>query len=381
LLAILVGLALASFAGAVMLGASGAAMPAAHVHLAFAVGVMPLILGAMTHFVPVLTRSQGPARGISLLPVATTVAGALALFSFAFPEVGGNTYYGGALLALAAVGVMAGWMRRRGGRSLGAPHPGLHWYLAAVACLALALAAVLAMSLWPEQRVALKRLHLHLNLLGFVGLTAIGTLQVLLPTAVGRPDARAASRLRGDLKLALAGTLLTAVGAGWLDELAWAGMALWLFPVARMLGAWWGLYRGEIFRLHGAAPSLAAASAGFAGALLAGGLHADGQPATGHAHAFVAGFMFPLVTGAASQLLPVWLRSGPQTGWHGALRACLTRWGGLRALLFLCGGLALGAGWKWGWGLAAVALGLFIGQLAAEFFGRKTMLNDDAGLE
>lgn len=376
----LVGLALASFAGAVILASLGTAMPAAHVHLVFAVGVMPLILGAMTHFVPVLSRGRAPATGVMLLPIAATTAGGLAFFSFGVPGIGGNAYYGGAVLGLAAVSAMAGWIVRRGARALGTPHPGLYWYLAAVACLALGLAAVLAMGLWPEERVALKRLHLHANLLGFIGLTAIGTLQVLLPTAAGRPDIRAASRLGRDLKLALAGTMLIAAGAAWSKPLAWFGLILWLVPLARMFGAWLGRYRNEIFRLHGAAPSLAAASAGFAGTLLAGSLHAGGQPATGHAHAFVAAFLFPLVTGAASQLLPVWLRPGQQTGWHAGLRARLTRWGGLRALLFLGGGLALGVGWKWGWVLAAASLGLFIGQLAVGFFGPKTTLNDDAGL-
>src|SRR5512135_541286 len=151
------------------MGLVGGWAPAAHIHLAFAVGVMPLILGAMTHFVPVLTRSRAPAATILLLPGGASVAGLLALLSFALPALIPNLYYAGALLALCAAGGMAAWIVRRSRLALGAPHSCLHWYLAAVACLMLALAAVLAMGIWPDHRLALKRFHLHLNLLGFLG--------------------------------------------------------------------------------------------------------------------------------------------------------------------------------------------------------------------
>jgi hypothetical protein len=362
--------ALASFAGAVFLAWSQPLPPAAHIHLALAAGIMPLILAAMSHFVPVLTRSGAPAAGVRTIPLLALAAGALAVFSF----IASNpAYYFAALLALAAAAAFAGWIVRRGRSALGQPHPCLYWYLAAIACLMLALAAVAAMAIWPEQRLALKRLHLHLNTLGFIGLTAIATLQVLLPTAVGRPDPQAATRLRQDLKWALNGTLLIAAGAAWLAPLAWLGTLLWALPVLRLVRAWFTLYRAEIWHMHGAAPSLAAALAGFSASLLFGVLHAAGAllPSDG-AHAFTLAFLFPLVTGAVSQLLPVWLKPGPQTVWHGEIRQRLQWGGGIRGLMFFGGGLFLASGWRGGMILAVAALALFLLQLIG---AAKTMLN------
>ena len=42
----------------------------------FAIGVLPLIFAAMTHFVPVLTRTGDSGGGIGLLPALAQWAGA-----------------------------------------------------------------------------------------------------------------------------------------------------------------------------------------------------------------------------------------------------------------------------------------------------------------
>jgi len=352
---------LASLAASVVLPWVLPLPPAAHIHLALAMGVMPLILGAMTHFVPVLTRSAVPPARVQLMPMLMLATGALTVFSFSALN---QAYYVAALLALAVAAVFIGWIISRTSNPLNKPHPCLHWYLAALACLILALAAVAAMLLWPEQRLALKRLHLHLNTLGFVGLTAVATLQVLLPTAAGRFDPQAASRLRKDLKWALGGTLFIACGAAWLKPLAWLGAMLWAVPLTNLGKAWFALYINEIRRLHGAAPSLAAALAGFAAALLFGALHAGGLlSSTNTAHAFILAFLFPLVTGAVSQLLPVWLRPGQQTAWHALTRQKLVHTGGIRGMLFLAGGVLIGLGWHNGIWLAAAALFAFLFKL------------------
>ncbi len=362
MLVLLVLMAAASFAGAIALPLLYPVPPSAHIHLALASGIMPLIFGAMTHFVPVLTRSAAARKGVRLVPLLALSAGALAFFSFAASN---QIYYFAAFFALALAIVFAIWINRRAVKAVGKPHPCLHWYLSAIVCLILAFAAVLAMALWPEQRLALKRLHLHLNTLGFIGLTAVATLQVLLPTAAGRPDPQTAARLRQDMKWALGGTLLVSVGAAWFKPLAWAGVALWMVPLARLGKAWFTLYSREAHQLHGATSSLVAALTGFFAAMLFGALHAGGiLNMTDTAHAFILAFLFPLVTGAVSQLLPIWARPGPQTAWHALARQHLGKGGGYRAMLFLAGGISLGLGWRGGLLLSTVALAAFLLQLA-----------------
>ena len=366
MLVILVLMAVASFAGAVTLALFYPLPPAAHAHLALAAGIMPLILGAMTHFVPVLTRSAAAHIGVRLIPLLALAAGMLAFFSFA---VSNQTYYLAAFIVLVTSAIFAVWIIRRADSAVGKPHPCLYWYLGAIACLILAFVAVLAMALWPEQRLALKRLHLHLNTLGFIGLTAVATLQVLLPTAVGRPDPQAAARLRQDMKWALGGTLLISVGAAWFKLLVWPGAVLWMIPLVHLGKAWLTLYSQEIRALHGATSSLAAALIGFSAVLLFGSLHAGGiLSSIDTAHAFILAFLFPLVTGAVSQLLPIWARPGPQTAWHALVRQRLGAGGGYRAALFLAGGLLVGLGWREGLALSIAALVAFLLQLAATAF-------------
>lgn len=329
---------------------------AAHAHLAFALGVMPLIMGAMTHFVPVLTRTRAAPRGVESFAVLAWIGGGLivAFFILSLPEAVRDT---AALIALSACVGLAAWQAMRASEALGAAHPCLRWYLAALACLGASLLAVLAMSVWPHQSLALKRLHLHLNLFGFVGLSAIGTMQVLLPTAAMHPDLQAATRLRADLPAALGGAVLIALGAAWLPLLSWLGLLSWMIPLSHLMRVWLTRYRAEIFRRHGAVPLLAVALAGFSIALMAGGIHGAGWiDSIGVAHLFVFSFLFPLVSGAAGQLLPLWLKPGHQTEWHERARRRLTFATGTRAALFLVAGLLALAGFKWASWLALAAL-------------------------
>lgn len=374
----LTGLALsavAALAGAFMLPWLVVLQRGAHVHLAFAVGILPLILAAMSHFVPVLTRSREAETGVGVMLIVAYGAGLLAFAQFSavlFP-LAASAAAGMALLAVAGFFL---WAWQRGKAALGSPHPCLNWYLAALGCLMLALAAIHAMDVWPAQRLLLKRFHLHLNTLGFIGLTAFGTLQVLLPTVAGKQDMKAVQRLRNDLPYAFAGALLIAVGAAWAPWLAMAGMMLWLVPVVRLALAWHSLFRAEILRVHGAAPLLAAALAGLVCALAAGALHGAGwrDPVAG-AHLYVFSFLFPLVSGAVGHLLPLWLRPGRQTEWHATARARLTFGSGIRALLFLASGLLLAAGYRWGIYLALAGLAAFLPLVIRVVLGRKNLPN------
>jgi len=360
-----IGIALLALAGSIALPFSFDVSPAARVHLAFAVGIMPLILAAFDYFVPVLTRSGASSRAARALPWIALASGLLA---FAYFAARGELPYAlpaAAFVALLAAAASADWMLGRGAKAVGRPHPCLHWYVAAAACLALSAAAALAMSIRPDLYLALKRLHLHLNTMGFIGLTAVATLQVLMPTVAGRPDARVAERLRRDLPFAVAGSVLIALGATWQEALAWAGFILWLVPLARLGAAWWRLYRVEIFAWRGSAPPLGAALAGFTFMLVLAPVQALAHAAmSGAAFAFILIFLLPLVTGAATALLPVLLRPGVQTAWHAAFRDMAGRYAGLRALLFLLGGAALAVGREEGLLLTAIALALFAVQLA-----------------
>ncbi|HEY9147999.1 MAG TPA: hypothetical protein VIQ22_03220 [Gammaproteobacteria bacterium] len=338
---------------------------AAPVHLALASGAMPLITGAMLHFVPVLTRTTATDRRLNTLPWLMLLAGLLAFISFLFPSSAIAMRTAAALIGIPATVIIAGWIIRRSRKSLGRPHPSTYWYLAAMGCLLLGLLAVLMMQLWPSQYLPLRRFHLHLNTLGFIGITAVGTLQVLLPTAAGQPDPGVARRLQRDLKWVLVATLLIAGGAAWQSWLVWPGVLLWLLPILRLAAAWYALYQKTPKTWNRSATAIAGSLLGFIAILLFGGGHAAGVLATSQASiAYLFAFLLPLVTGAAGYLLPLWLRPGMQTPWHSQAREGLARFGLLRVTLFIGAGVFSAWGWSdWGWLPAAAALLLFVVQL------------------
>lgn len=351
---------------ALALWLSAAYPPQLVAHVAFALGVLPLILAAIAHFVPVLTRGDGAPRWLQGMALAAWAGGAVITAGFAgiLPLTEGEN--AAATVAGAAALTLLVWTARRARRSLGRPHPGLAWYLAALGFLAAALATVPLMTLWPEQRQALRLFHLHANLLGFVGLTSIGTLQVLLPTAAGRADPTAAARLTHDLKIAVAGVALIALGAAWSLPLAIVGAGLFLIPLVRMGSRWIAAFPDRIGSRHGAAPSLALACVGLVALVFAGIGHAEGALSGRDAVAgFIAAFLLPLVTGAATQLLPVWLRPGPKLPWHDRVREALGRHAGLRSLFLVAGGLAATLGYQKGLWLAAPGVALFAAAVVA----------------
>jgi hypothetical protein len=354
-------IALGAFAVALLGGAFAFAPTLALTHLVLSVGILPLIFAAMTYFVPVLTRSREPGAAVRALSWLVLGAGVAPVLAFVSVGRAVMLIDAGAVAAIVAAAIVAGWMAARAVRAIGAPHPCLYWYLAALVCLIVALCAVLAMRLWPEQYLALRRLHLHLNTLGFIALTAVGTLQVLMPTVVNRPDPAAARRLRTDIVWALGGALLVAVGSAWLPALGFVGAALWGVVLVRLARAWCSNFRGEIFALNGAAPSLGAALLGLVVLLVAGALHSERLLLSAHAvPALFAAFLLPLVTGALSHLLPVWRRPSAPGAWHDRERRKLQRWSALRAVLFLGGGVLLLLGVRAGFALVGAALAHFV---------------------
>ena len=344
----------------------------ASTHLVLALGILPLIFGAIAHFVPVLTRSGAPPRSVSLAPLPLQLAGMLAVLFFS-GAAGDAALHAAAGIAL-VVGVgFSGWLMARARHTLGQPHPGWRWYLAAISVLLIGLALVPAMAWWPASRQELRLLHLHLNTLGFIGLTAIGTLQVLLPTVLSGPDAEAGARLRRDLPFAVAGVLAVAVGAAFWRPLSLLGALLLSYGVGRIGRSWWRRYGLRALFGDGASAALAAALCGFLLLLALGVAHAFGVTGGRDAvPAYIAAFLLPLVTGALSQLLPVWCHPGRRTPVRDRMRQALVATGALRALLFVAGGALLAFGLDAGWWLCVAALLAFVFALRCAFsaFGR-----------
>lgn len=340
-------------------------------HLVFTVGIVPLILSAMVYFIPVLTRSKSPGRFITALPFAALIGGLLVTSYFAFPFIFTKNIWHGqyiaAVIVMTTVAILCYWAYKLGAHTIGKPHPCLNWYLAALSCLLVALSAILMIYFFPGQRTALRLFHIHLNTLGFIGITALSTLQVLLPTVARRPDSAVGVRMLRHLKLVVTGTVLIAFGAAWQPVIAWAGLAILLIPVFDIARSWVRLYDREVFTLHGAAPALAAALAGYMVMLILGAAHVTRYSHINPVAVFIIAFLMPLVTGAISHLLPLWLKPGQQISWHEVARKSLGFGGGLRGLIFLSGGILAGLGYKIGWIMAAITVSLFFIQVTLVF--------------
>lgn len=351
---------------AALISLHGTIPPAPAFHIFFAAGAMPLIFGAIIHFVPVLTRTAAPAAAISRLPLLLQLAGIatpLALIGW-LPQW--------ALHAAASVTVVAAlallfWITRRLRATLDTPHPGAHWYGAALLCLFCAVSLVPLWLALPELRPALRLFHLHLNTLGFIGLAALGTLPLLLPTAAGQPEPDARARLGRHLLPATAGALLIAAGA--------ATAALLALPGALLLGgvgvanliAWQRAYGVKVGSQRTA--PLAVATAGFVLLLLHGLAHAAGWVAARPAlSAYVVLFLLPLVSGALAQLLPVWRHPGPDAPARQRVRQQLASGGQWRSMLFLLSGALLLSDVPLAWLPAILALAWFALRLGVALY-------------
>ena len=357
LLTFLLGITLAAFVAGQLLSAAPRLPPAVLLHLLFAVGILPLILGSITWFTPVLTRSGAP-EPITLGPPLLALAAGLMLLYALTGQF--QLYPIAASMTLAAVLWISWWIRGRAKKSFGAPHPGLLWYRLALGALALGLAAILLGAFWPAQWLPLRRLHLHLNLLGFIGLTALGTWRVLLPTVGRFDDPASGGWLQRQWKPLTAGILLIAGGAAWWSPLSIVGLLLWVLPLSGLLRHPLYDHRNELINWHGAAPALALALLGLCVLLLAAAGHALGLiAATPLLSAFILMFLLPLVTGAATHLLPLW-RFPESTSRQQALRQKIGHFGGLRGLAFLAAGLLTLLGTGWEWVLATMALMQFL---------------------
>lgn len=354
-------LTLLSLVCSAILALSGLGSPLAVAHLAFAVGIVPLIFAAMMHFVPVLTRTGEPGKRLARLPSAAQATGLVVVAAMQ----GWLPYwlvYLAAAVDLVFAAILLQWIALRVRATLGDPHPGWRWYATALGCLMMALSAIVLIPVWPTYWQALRIFHLHLNTLGLIGLAALGTLPVLLPTALGLADPQAGVWLRRRLWLVASGALMVATGAAISWPFAAPGTALILVASLGLLGQWGRRFGGWPLLRDGVSASLLAALVGLMITLAAGLLHGAGLiPTRPSLLAWASGFLMPLVSGALSQLLPVWRWPGPQTPERLLMRRKLASSGSVRAGLFLSSALAFLAELEvLGAGLVAFALLLFV---------------------
>jgi len=341
----------------------------APLHMILALGIMPLILGAMCYFIPVLTRTSAPEPLILLSPIGALIAGLVVTLSLSLSY---RHYPVAAGIALLATGWLLWWSQQRAKATLGRPHPGLLWYQLALTALCMGLLVITLAAFWPEQWLPLKRLHLHLNVLGFVGLTALGTLRVLLPTAGGFPDPQAGPWLMKEWRWLAAGTLLIATGAAWSYALSLIGLLLWLTPLARLIQGLFNAHQGKLWQWQGAAISLVIALIGLMLCLIGGALHGYGLlPVAKAGEAFVIAFLLPLVSGALTHLLPLWLhQKHPEK--QQLLRGRLGYLSGVRGLAFLLAGILTMASQPLAFLIAITALCQFLIQLFRPLGDRAT---------
>ena len=339
-------LTLLSLLASIVLALSGVGSPLAVAHLAFAVGIVPLIFAAMSHFVPVLTRTGDPAPLIYRLPPFAQLAGLIAVLAMQ----GVIPHW---LLSVAAAvdlvlaAILLNWITARARAALGSPHPGWRWYGVALGCLMMALLAVLLINVWPAYWKALRLFHLHLNTIGLVGLAALGTLPVLLPTALGKPDPEAASWLRRRLWVVAGGAVIIATGAAIVWAFAAPGAALLLVAALGLLGQWSRRFGLNTLLADGVSASLLAAVMGLLMTVMGGVAHGAGlSAARPDILAWAVGFLLPLVSGALSQLLPVWRWPGPVTPERLRMRQILASNGLWRSCLWLAASAALLVGFN-----------------------------------
>lgn len=160
-----------------------------HVHGALVGGVAQMIMGAMLTFVSTLLMTGRDRRDSHPVLFAAMNGGALALvlgFGFRNYQV---VAAAGCMVFAAFIWVARDtWQQAR--RSVNRPPLNVWYYALALAALAGGLALGIGMAaqlIHPAWTGAARLVHLHLNLLGFVTVTIVGTMHNLLPTVVQQP--------------------------------------------------------------------------------------------------------------------------------------------------------------------------------------------------
>ncbi|MFE6237270.1 multicopper oxidase domain-containing protein [Cellulosimicrobium sp. NPDC057862] len=323
------------------------------VHVLMLGAVSTAILVWSQHFADTMLRRQAPGgRPLHVARLAAHTVGALLVVAGLLTDVwslvvAGGVLVGAGALTHATVLVLQGRgaLPSRFGRLV-------RYYVVAAACLPVGVTLGVLMARGGAGTEAYGRLyvaHVTLNVLGWVGLTVLGTLVLLWPTVLRtriEPDADVAARRA--LPVLAAGILLVvaACAVGWRPVVA-AGAAVVLGGVllvgrhlasqgrAAQRGAW-GF----------AAWSLAASVGWFAGSVAAFGIQVAAAPSWAAAQDAIGGLLLPFVVGFAAQVLlgaltylvPVVLGGGPA---RRRRTEAVVGAGGAYRVLVANGGLAL----------------------------------------
>ncbi|MFK0252723.1 multicopper oxidase domain-containing protein [Streptomyces sp. NPDC090445] len=316
------------------------------------------LLGAATtaivvwteHFAVAMLHARLPDRRWSNARLAGVNAGVVGVLTGVWADLSILTGVGCALL-ITAIGAHLVVMVRMGRGALGGRlAPIADYYRAAAA--ALVIGAVLGWLLatgkaGPGHYTGLKPAHVHVTLLGWIGLPVLGTLFMLWPTVLGVRMAEHTTRLARRVLVLTGGGLLTAVAglsAGWRPA-AVAGVAGYAAGVAIAVH----LFARTVRRrpaVSAAAAWMLAAAAGW----LVVGVAVDlvllavrplaeiADDVGSLVPVLLVGLVAQVLIGALTYLLPIVLSTGPQE--RAALRAVLER-GWVPRLVVLNLGVAL----------------------------------------
>jgi nitrite reductase (NO-forming) len=292
------------------------------VHLLFLGAITNSILVWSWHFAQALLRgptprSRGMAWRLALLNVAV-----LAVVVSMIADIWPLTLLGSILVG-AVVAAHAVVLGLRARKALPSRFGATVWYYVA-ACLLLpvgaGVGATLASGLTGEAHARLLLVHLTVNVLGFVGLTVLGTLMTLLPTMLRTRVADGAdSTARHGIYPLLAGVVLTAAGAAaGVTFLCTVGLLVYLGGVVYICIPLAKAVRGKppvSFAPLSAIAALAwlAVSLVWLAGLTAGSGSWESLPGGigSVAPVLAAGFAAQVLGGALSYLVPVVMGGGP----------------------------------------------------------------------
>lgn len=319
------------------------------------------LLGAVTtailiwseHFAVALLHAKIPDERRSTARLATANLAVAGLLLGVWTATTVLTAVSAALLVAAAGAHLMMLIRLGRGALGGRLKPIVAYYRAATA--ALIAGAVLGWMLsgggagGPDRYAGLRLAHIHVTLLGWIGLPVLGTLFMLWPTVLGvRMKERTTKVSRWVLSLTGSGLLVaaTALALGWRRPAA-AGLALYVAGAALAVHLLVRTVRGNRPVSAAAAWVLATATCWLLIAVAADLAWLAARPLAEAQTGIDAllpvlliGFVAQILIGALTYLLPVVLSSGPKD--RAAVRALLER-GWLLRLVTLNTGVALAA--------------------------------------